>query len=195
MKTKYIIQCVFGLFVLILNNGCATHALWHNDNLEAWNEPASNVNLHVFRATPQNDLLVVYDEYSERSGATHTRAYWLNENQKTVGKGGAPHFVGTNSIFNLAAIPVLLETTQTVDLPPPPYALLQTNQQSFTFFSESGQSGPHDLPVYNDQKGKMEKFALTPLATAADITIVGGVFGYFFLEGVASSGASYSWKP
>jgi hypothetical protein len=95
----------------------------------------------------------------------------------------------------LAAIPVLLTTTNQIDLPPPPYALLQTNRQSFTLFSEGGQSGPYALPVYNDQKGKMEKFALTPLATAADITIVGGVFGYFFLEGLASSGATYSWKP
>jgi len=40
----------------------------------------------------------------------------------------------------------------------------------------------HDLPFYNDQKGKVEKFALTPLATAADITIVGGFLGYCWLH-------------
>lgn len=51
------------------------------------------------------------------------------------------------------------------------------------------------MPFYNDQKGKIEKFALTPLATAADITIVGGVVGYWYLDGLARSGTTYSWKP
>ena len=194
MKTNYIIQFVFGLFVLILGNGCATHALWHNDNLEAWNQPAPTPNLRLFESKQPADILVVYDEYLERSDVIHPRAYWLKENQKLLAQGYAPHFVSTKSAVATTAVPVF-PTSANQSSQPPPYALVATNGQSFTLYLSNGTVETHDLPVYNDHKGKMEKFALTPLATAADITIVGGVFGYFFLEGLASSGASYSWKP
>jgi hypothetical protein len=186
MKTKYIVRFVFGLFLLTLGNGCATKALWKNDNLEAWNEPTSNANIRIFASKAHGDMLVIYDEYSERSGATHTRAYWLNENEKLIGQGHMPHFISANSVFPLTPVPVVPVTTNHVDFPSRPYAQLEFDQHSFTLFLDHDETRSYNLPVYNDGKGKVEKFALTPLATAADITIVGGFLGYFWLAGVAS---------
>ena len=187
MKTKPILQLVFGMFLLILGNGCATSALWKNDNLEAFNQPNSNPNIRIFASKTHSDMLVLYDEYSERKDAAHTRAYWLNENEKLLEQRHMAHFVSTNSIFSLTPIPVMPATTNHIDSPPPPYAQIEFDQQSFTLFlDDHSQAGPYNLPVYNDGKGKVEKFALTPLATAADITIVGGLLGYFWLGGLAS---------
>ncbi len=195
MRAQYIVPFAFGLFLLTLGNGCVTHELWKNDDLEAWNQPTSNPNLRIFASKDRGDMLVVYDECTERNGATRTRAYWLNENEKLIEQGHAPHFISTNAIFSLTPIPVMPVTTNHIDFPPPPYAKIEFDQHSFTLFLDHDQSGPYNLPYYNDGKGKVEKFALTPLASAADVTIVGGVFGYFFLQGLAQSGASYSWKP
>src|SRR5215471_10326068 len=91
------------LLLLLSGSGCATHALWSNDRLESWNEPAPKANLHLFDAGGQKGLLVVYDEYSDRHGTTKTRAYWLNENQKRLEQRRTPYFVSTNSSLHLAA--------------------------------------------------------------------------------------------
>jgi hypothetical protein len=181
MQTKYIVRLVFGLAVLILGNGCVTKHLWESSELEDWNQPAANSNLRVYQAEPKKDVLVIYDEYCERSDATRTRAYWLNENQKLISDRAMPHFVSTNSASGLTAVPVLLATTDQTQLPPLPYAIVETNGSSFTIHADGGTLGSHDLPVYNDRKGKVEKFVLTPLATTADLTIVGGFVGYLYL--------------
>ena len=64
---------------------------------------------------------------------------------------------------------------------PLPFMITATNGQSFTLYSEGGISATHSLPFYNDGKGKVEKFVLTPLASTADLTIVGGVLGILYL--------------
>jgi hypothetical protein len=89
-------------------------------------------------------------------------------------------------------VPVFLAAANQINLPAPPYAIVETNGQSFTFHLDSGTIGPRDLPVYNDQKGKVEKFALTPLAATADLTIVGGFLGYlYFAARCGASGPLY----
>lgn len=178
---------------LLLSCGCMTKALWTNDNLEAWNEPAKDGSVRLFASGKRNDFLVVYDEYSERSGVTHTRAYWLDINEKRLEHHRTPRFVGTNAAIRLSAVPVLDEPPEGTS-PPRFYALLTADQQSFALYSGSAKTGFHDLPVYNDGRGKVAKVALTPLAVSADITIVGGVIGYWCLEAAASSGTSYSWS-
>jgi hypothetical protein len=195
MRIQRIIPFVFGLCLLTLGNGCATKALWEGNGLEAWKQPDTDPHLRLFAAKQPGDILVVYNEYSERSDATHTRAYWLNQNQKLIEDRRSPHFVNSDTAVGNPTIPVFLASANEMNLPTPPYAVLATNCQSFTLYLSVDAIESHDLPFYNDQKGKVEKFALTPLATAADITIVGGILGYCWLQGAASSGASYSWKP
>jgi hypothetical protein len=177
---------------LILNTGCVTKALWTNENLEAWNEPANDANVRLFADGKRDDLLVVYDEYSERSGVTNARAYWLDKNRKRLEQGRMPFFVSTNVALRLSAVPVLDALPE--GSMPRFYALQTTNQQSFALYSGTTQISSNDLPVYNDGRGKVEKAALTPLAVTADLTIVGSVIGYFCLEGVVSSDSSYTWS-
>ena len=190
MKIKRVAR-LLPLLLLTFGSGCATNALWNNGNLEAIKEPASNINLRLFDAKRQNDLLVVYDEYSERNDGIRTRAYWLNENETLVNQRLAPHFVNTNLIHNLPSVPVFhasapSETNLTQAL----YAIVATNQQSFTLYSGNREISSYDLPFYNDGKGRVEKIALTPIAVTADLTIVGGYIGVWCLYGLAESGYS-----
>jgi hypothetical protein len=184
--SRQLARLVFLALPLILGSGCATKALWTNGNLEASNEPADKANLRLFTDTSRSDLLVVYDEYSERSGITHTRAYWLNQNEKRLEKNGAPYFVGTNSIRHLRAVPMFDALPESTNSSAELWALFTTTEQSFTLYFGHREISSHRLPHYNDRKGKVEKAALTPLAVTADLTIVGGIIGYAYLEGMAS---------
>jgi hypothetical protein len=182
MMAKHIVRFVCGLFLIALMNGCVTKGLWENGNLEAWNQPAANPNLRLFEAKPTGNLLVVYDEYSERRNSIHTRAFWLNENQKPLAEHYMPHFVSASSTPGLISIPVFFAHTNQSCLPPPPYAIVATNGQSLIFHLRDGLVSSYDLPFYNDGKGKVEKFILTPVAVTADATIVGSILGLLYLE-------------
>ena len=171
------------LWVPLLTGGCATNALWNKTDLDAWNEPAQNADVRLFDARHKKDFLVVYDEYSERHDSTRTRAYFLNQNEKRVEQGRKPHFVGAQISGELAPVPVL----QTLPLantnsPPAIYAIVSTNRQSFTIYRDEQRTN-HDLPVYNDGRGRTDRIALTPVAVVADLTIVGGCLGYVWLQG------------
>jgi hypothetical protein len=191
MKLK--IKCVAGLLPLLLltfGTGCATEALWNNGRLEAVKEPADHLNLRLFDAKRQNDLLVVYDEYSERSDGICTRAYWLNENQARVNQRCAPHFSNTNLMRNLPSVPVFYSTPRETNETLTHYAVVETDKQSFTLYSNNGKTSRHELPTYNDGKGRVEKIAMTPIAVTADLTIVAGFIGYLYLEGLGESGGN-----
>jgi len=186
MKFRSIARILFFLLSLTFGSGCATRALWNNGNLEAVEEPANNINLRLFEAKLQNDLLVVYDEYSERSDKIHTRAYWLNENETLVNQRLAPHFVNTNLMHNLPYLPVFYTSVSSeTNLTQVLYAIVATNQQSFALYSGNRQINSYDLPVYNDGRGQVEKIALTPIAVLADLTIIGGYIGVLGLYGLA----------
>ena len=180
------------LLALALGSGCATKALWDGNAFEDWNEPASEPNLRLYEGGKQADVLVVYDEYSERSDATHTRAYWMNQNEKRLEQRRMPYFVNTNTALHLSAVPVFGQYPEGTSIPPI-YALLETNRQSFTLYSHTEPQTSHDLPTYNDGKGKIEKVVLTPPVVTADLTIIGGFLGYFCLEGFAQSGGSITF--
>jgi hypothetical protein len=193
MNAKHIVQFAFGLFLIALTNGCVTHALWENGNLEAWIQPAANPHLRLFAAKPPGDLLVVYDEYAERHDVTRTRAFWFNENEKLLAKHHMPHFSSTNSAAGLASVPVLLTGTNQSSFPPPPYAIVDITGQSFTLYLNDGDTASYDLPYYNDGNGKVEKFVLTPAAVTADATIVGSFIGLLYLEEKYGNGTY--WYP
>jgi hypothetical protein len=193
MKFRSIARILFFLLPLIIGSGCATKALWNNENLEAVREPASNLNLRLFDAKQQNDLLVVYDEYSERNDEIHTRAYWLNENQAQVDQRRAPHFASPGLMRHLPPVPVFYSTPGETNWTFAQYAVVETNRQSFTLYSNNGKISRHDLPTYNDGRGRVEKIALTPVAVTADLTIVGGYLGVWCLYGLAQSGDYNPW--
>ena len=187
MKIKCVVK-ILPLLLLAFGSGCATHALWTTENLDAYKEPVATSNLRLFDAKKENDLLVVYNEYSERNDTVRIRAYLLNQNEERIKQNKRPHFVSvklTNSLPSISVFhaPVESSTTFSQTL----YAITSTNNQSFMLYSGNHEIGSHDLPVYNDGKGNIERAALTPVSVVADITIVGGFIGYWYLEGMAAS--------
>lgn len=155
--------------------GCATNALWNKTALDAWNEPADTANLRLYRASKQKDVLVVYDEYSERSDRTYTRAYWLGKNQKQVQERLRPHFVSVEVARGLSPVPIFpAQNSIARNSAPVFYAIASMNGQLFTIYSNNQTANSHELPAYNDGKGLAARIVLTPVTVVADITIVGG---------------------
>lgn len=183
------------LLPLTLASGCATHALWTESKLDNWNEPAPQSNLRLFAADPPQDVLVLYEEYSDRCESIRTRAYLLNENQKRLAQNRAPLFVGTNQTNGLPAVPVFhLPTSLATNQQHGLFAIAATNNQSFTLYCGDRNLGSHDLPVYNDGTGKYKRVALTPLAVTADLTVVGGVAGVWCWACLAGASDPF-WIP
>ncbi len=178
------------LLLPFLAGGCATNALWNKTQLDEWNEPADNANLRLFDARCNNDFLAVYEEYSERHDSIQTRAYFLNQNQKGVAQGQKPHFVNACLSHKLPPVQIfqtlpesITNCSQTI------CAVISTNRQFFTIYSGNEKTN-YSLAVYNDGRGQIYRMALTPVAVTADLTIVGGFLGYWFICGLAESGYS-----
>jgi hypothetical protein len=178
------------LLLPLLTGGCATNALWNKTDLDAWNEPAQNADVRLFDARHKKDFLVVYDEYSERHDSIHTRAYFLNQNQKGVAQGQKPHFVNARLSHKLPPVPIFQTLPESnTNFSQTIYAVISTNRQSFTIYSGKEKTD-YSLAVYNDGRGQIDRIALTPVAVTADLTIVGGFLGCWFIYALAESGYS-----
>jgi hypothetical protein len=189
MKTRVTFVTLFSPLLLVLaGSGCMTSALWENDDMEAWKQPADKPNLRLFEGEAQTNLLVLYDEYSERKNNVHPRAYWLKENQTLVDQHVRPHFATVKSKDQVESVPVLYDPLPDgTKLPEGLCAVVATNNQSFTLYRDNQIIGSRSLPIYNDGKGRTEKIALTPLAVTADATIVGPVIAGVIVYLYASS--------
>ena len=94
------------LMLPVLAGGCVTHKLWSEHTMDEWNEPAANPNLRLFRDERHADVLVIYDEYSNRHYSTNTHAFFLQQNLKPLDEHTHPHFVSTNLASRLPPVPV-----------------------------------------------------------------------------------------
>lgn len=177
------------LLLPLLASGCVTHKLWSEKAMDEWNEPAANPNLRLFRDARQDDLLVVYDEYSNRHYTTQARAFFLRQNLKPLDERVRPHFVSTNLAAHLSSVPVFSSVTTNA---PELFYAVTTNGGNFTLFSNRLESGSYSLPAYNDGIGRKERIAWTPLTVAADLTIVGGVLAVLCWDALAQSNTSFS---
>ena len=169
--TRKIAKLLAPALLLTFVSGCATPALWSNEKMEAWNKAANSSNIRLFATKDQNDFLVVYDEYSERSHVSRTRAYWLNKNDKRIEKSHRPFFVSPGLATSLAPVPVFPSVLRMSDTPPLVYATI--SPRSFVL-CRGEKSTKHDLPEYNDGRGIAEKIFFTPPAVAFDAAIVCG---------------------
>lgn len=174
MKNQIIFRVFLLALLLMFGSGCVTSTLWSNFNNS--NEPDLDADVRLYEAGQQKDLLVVYDEYSERTDSVRPRAYFLDAERNRIRRGKQPHFVSTNLAGQFSPLPVyrVLPETSAVSSPPL-YALYSTNTQSFTIYSNGAGMSSHRLPVYGDPVTRVERIALTPLAVTADLTIVGGL--------------------
>jgi hypothetical protein len=167
------------LWLPLLTSGCLTHRLWTDDSFDEWNGPASPANLRLYRDTKRNNTLVVYDEYSDRRETTRTRAYFLNKNLTTEAQNQKPRFVKIKTARCLTPL-VVLPTTPTNGVEKF-YAVAPPGTNCFTLFTNGLAAGQHELPAYNDGLGRMEKIAWTPVAVTADLTIIGGCVGVWWI--------------
>ncbi len=160
--------------VALLASGWLTHRLWTESKLDEWNEPATNPNLRLFRADNSDRLLVMYDEFSERREVTQTRAYFLDEHAKSP----RPKFMDVRTASGLASVPFY--SSPPTNSAPSLFAVAGTDG-GFTIFLNGKKSGSYSLPVYDDGVGRWEKIAWTPLAMTADLTIIGGAVGCYWI--------------
>lgn len=172
-------------------SGCMTQKLWTDMPLDEWNQPATSPNLQIFDDQHQHDLLVVYDEYSDRRCSTRRRAYFLQQNDANLKQHARPHFVSSSHSNGLAVVPVLY--TAPAVSPNQLYAVTATNSTCFSVFSGRHELCSHELPVYNDGVGPAERVAFTPVTVTMDATIIGGVCGYICLYALAES--NFQWRP
>ena len=136
--------------------GCATHALWKETNLDAWNEPADEPKLQLYDAPQHKDVLVDVPGISERHDSVHTRSYWLLKNQKRIEQRREPEFVG----FPLPASPGRrFRFSPKRMLRRPVFKCRELcgrrdESQFFLLYSSAQNGGPYRLPVYNDGVGQ-----------------------------------------
>jgi hypothetical protein len=173
----------------MLLSGCATSKVWEEGQFARFHEPATPANLRLFQSERSGDVLVEYDEWRDGDESIRRRAYWLEPNRERVHARRKPRFVPIDRASGLAAIPA-------TEAPPGAgdatiekrYAVIPTQSQAFILYSADQKVGDYELPVYQDASGRVLQVALTPIAVAADLTIVGG---YLFVW--IWSSAALSW--
>jgi hypothetical protein len=172
----------------ILFTGCATPALWEADHFTSFREPANPSHLQVFQSSRPGKALVVYDETSENHSQSHLRrAYWADTQFDSPTNPRKPEFVNLTRANGLAALPILPAPTGAG------LSIVSTNDQRFSFYQDGREVSRHELPAYNGPLGRAKQVALTPLAVAADATIVGGVLFYWAARSGGLSGLT--WSP
>jgi hypothetical protein len=161
---------------MLLLTGCATQKLWEQ---RAFREPASPPNLQLSFDRQRNDVLVRYDEFSDRSNRTRPRAYFLYQNLQRLEARRKPKFVTPAAATGLMPLPMLApEQLPAWDPALELYAVFATNSASFMLFSKSREPGAYDLPVYPDGAHRARQILLTPVAVGADVTLVSAVVGF-----------------
>jgi hypothetical protein len=187
MTVKLGVRILPLLLILFLESGC-TYSLWTNGNLDAYKEPAPTPNVRLYESQKKNDILVVYNEYSERNDSTHTRAYWLNKNENRVKDNRTPAFARKNSVDHLPPVPVFYSLPEMPESNRNLYAVCNTNFNTLALYSGNREIGSYALPIYKDRQGTVEKVALTPVTVTTDAAMVGGYVGLFVLYSWAQSG-------
>jgi len=146
--------------------GCMTGNLWHD---KEYIVPAPDPKLSLSQ-TPRG-ILVQYDAMLERTGKIHRRRYLLEPNIKRLAKGDAPIPFKPLKGESERAIRIFRTVPSDRDY----CAVVATNLTTFTIHRRGLVLGPYDLPVYKDREWAAAQWALTPLAVAADASVVGAV--------------------
>ena len=187
--------------LLLLSTGCQsvedcslTARLWQNDSFRSFREPAPHPNLALFAGTNRADVLVLYDELSEKRPAVVRRAYYLQPNQARVAAGKKPCFVKPSAANELVPVPVMPPQTAATNPPAPGtvYAVATGAGREFTLFWSTGIAETEELPVYCETSGTAAKIALTPLAVTGDIVVVTAVVAAVWIAAFVQGGGHYS---
>ena len=166
--------------VALFTAGCATQSVWEAGRFSQFSEPAPAPRLRLYHSAAEKDVLVVYDEISERDHAVKERAYFLYRNADRIEQRRRPRFVDAGLAKHFAPLPIALTPAPPPGLPPAGlYAVASTNRPAFALWSEGRSISSHELPVFLDRSGRVTQVLLTPVAVVADATVVGGVIFFF----------------
>jgi|SRR6266853_969058 len=167
----------------MLVGGCATSKVWEAGQFARFHEPAIPSNVLLFDSIERGDVLVEYDEWRDGDERIRRRAYWLEQNTARLQAHQNPRFVTAPHDSDLSPIPAIEAPPTSRDRPAAHHCAIISNQ-AFALYSGENKTGTYELPVYADASGRVKQVAITPLAVAADLTIVGG----FLFVWVWSSG-------
>jgi len=168
------------LVVALAVSGCqstrdvsVTYRLWHRQDGQQFNEPEVDSQIVLYQNVRRGDVLVTYNEGSDRDSTTRRRAFYLNENIHHLQDGTKPHFVRTNQAAGLPLVPSALVGTPTSSLGPGLAVLLATNGPalSFTLVVNGMSAEELRLPAYRTGKGTVSNVMLTPFSVTADATM------------------------
>jgi hypothetical protein len=163
----------------VLLSGC-TAALWKKDTFAYYHRPADPANLQLFYSPARKDILVRYDESTEKTGAISARCYWLETNTERINLGYKPHFSSLKLTEGLEAIPI---SKMAPGSPVPSKAsfavAMQEDDDSFTLYHGGEQLESYKLPTYVEPSRRVKQILLTPLALAGDATVIGAVIGLY----------------
>ena len=173
----------------LLLGGCATSKLWEEGQFARFHEPGTPANLRLFQADRSGDVLVEYDEWRDGDESIRRRAYWLESNNARVQARCKPRFVSIEQASALTPLPA-------IESPSVPasaavegqHAVISAHGRAFVLYSADQKVGDYELPVYRDASGRVLQVVLTPIAVAADLTIVGG---YLFVWIWSSGGLNW----
>jgi len=121
---------------------------------------------------------VQYNESREEDESIRRRTYWLEPGCEPAKNPHKPRFVSLKTARGLSPIPVVdspAAAAPTASF----YAVIANNGVDFSLRFGEATVGSYELPVYEDASGKTKQALLTPLALAADVTIIGGVIAVY----------------
>lgn len=163
-----------------------TYKLWDNRTFSQFNEPSTSGNVQIFQAAPGGNLLVAYDEISEKNDRVHRRAFFLNANLAKLEARQKPRFVNPRKCANLDELPLVQASANASNAAPASLAapVLSADGQQLTFFNVEHQQVTIELPTYETSGGPVLRVLVTPLAVTGDVVMVGVVVGVV---------AAYAW--
>lgn len=160
---------------LLVLNGCVTQKLWEE---RAFRQPATPSNLELAFDPRRQDVLVRYDEFSDRSFKTQPRAFYLYRNVARLEAGRKPNFVAPSRAAKLVSLPVQPAENPLLDDPAVElHASLVADGAGFKLKSRTNELGEFHLPVYADGVQRTGQVLLTPFAVVADIVTAATVIG------------------
>ncbi|MDB6066781.1 MAG: hypothetical protein JWR26_2989 [Pedosphaera sp.] len=198
---KKLLTPLLTLCLIPLLTGCLTKRLWDGNTLVNRHFPSADPKLELFESSDRKDVLVEYDEETDKDVTSRRRAFFLMANQKKLSSGRPPRFVDPRTADKLQ--PIVLElayvapdTNAPVDLSLK--AVLSQDHHSFNLVSAGKELGSFELPSYHRAEGTWARIALTPLAVTGDTVIcaaaAAAIAGVFYVWGLGH-GSSCSACP
>lgn len=178
-------------------NHTLTGHLWQEQTAPVHYAPSTPPNLKLYQDIQHGDILVEYDELSDKTGQVKHRAYLLDANEERILAAEKPHFVDVHTADHLAIIPVGTNSAPGADSTNNILirAELSPDGQQFTLISVGQSIGPHRLPIYTGSADHFDRFMFTPMTVTGDAVVYGAmvaaIAGVAYLEGVAQSGSYY----